>query len=307
MGITKRRLEAEQADVNAELRLCIRCDNRIDIAGSQTLSWRYEHSITGPFTTIWLCEECRGSSLKRCQSCDAKVLIEPDIPVCANCLTQYESKIESTASRAICNRCGAPVEACELDIYYDTKLCGWCDHMESKAYAEESEWEPENNLRIEERRIITPEQFASSQLSIITDPRLIAHLASHPEEIRALTSRQFEELIAELLKSFGYAVKLGKGSKDGGVDVFAEKRTELGTELTIVQCKRNSAKNKVGEPIVKQLYADVTTKNATRGLVVTTSTFTKDALKLIESLKYKLSPVDFEKLKEWLEKFDTTL
>ena len=31
----------------------------------------------------------------------------------------------------------------------------------------------------------------------------------------------------------------------------------LALSLTLVQCKRNSPENKVGEPIIKQLHADV--------------------------------------------------
>lgn len=316
MGITKRRIEAEEADINAEIQLCIRCDNRIGFTDEKTLSWQYEHSITGPFTTICLCSECKSNSLKRCVVCDAKALIDPSIPVCADCLDTYESKIEHLASESHCERCGSSIPRGEWDTFFDTGLCGYCSHMQSRWMSEEREereiapetqWAPEKDLALEERQIITPEEFCSSTISTITDPRLISYFASHPEDLRSLTPRQFEELVAELLHGFGYTVTLGKGSKDGGVDVFAEKETDTGTELSIVQCKRNRVDNKVGEPIVKQLYADVTTRNATRGLVVTTSTFTKDALKYIESLKYRLSPVDFDKLQSWLQNFKPSL
>jgi hypothetical protein len=34
--------------------------------------------------------------------------------------------------------------------------------------------------------------------------------------------------------------------------------------LTLVQCKRNSPDRKVGEPIIKQLHADVNDRRASR-------------------------------------------
>ncbi len=307
MGITKRRMEADDDDINSELRICIRCSERIEFPDEDTISWRYEHSIVGPFTTIWVCVECKPRSLKSCVVCKDKPTIETSIPVCENCLTTYEAEIQERAMAAICDRCGATVQAPELEIYFDSRLCGWCSHMERKLLDEDRDWTPEDRLQVEERRIILPDEFNRTQLSLITDPRLIRHLSSNPEQIRSLSPRKFEELVADLLTGFGYKVTVGKGTKDGGVDVFAEKKTDCGIELSIVQCKRNSPENKVGEPVVKQLYADVITRNATRGLVVTTSTFTRDALKFIESLKYRLSPVDFDKLQTWLSGFEKPL
>jgi restriction endonuclease Mrr len=49
--------------------------------------------------------------------------------------------------------------------------------------------------------------------------------------------------------------------------------------LVLVQCKRFSPRKKVGEPTVKQLCTVVDDEKATRGLIVTTSTFTSVALK----------------------------
>src|SRR5262249_16969483 len=99
----------------------------------------------------------------------------------------------------------------------------------------------------------------------------------------------------------GYAVKLGPRGRDGGIDVFAERDGELGPELTLVQCKRYRDDQKVSEPTVKQLYADLTLRNATKGLLVTTSTFTKPALKLIEDARYRLAAKDLQKLRHWLK------
>lgn len=96
--------------------------------------------------------------------------------------------------------------------------------------------------------------------------------------------------MATVFDEIGYAVTLGKGSKDGGRDILAERDIPLGLgrELTIVQCKKNREDRKVGEPVVTQLYGTVTGNDASRGLIVTTSDFTRNASRLLEMHKYRL-------------------
>ncbi len=153
------------------------------------------------------------------------------------------------------------------------------------------------DLPTEERRIISLEEFRKGGLQFQNTLEIVHYFDSNPNEIFSLTSREFEILVLKLLEKYGYHATLGKGSRDGGVDIFAERQCIFGTELTLVQCKRNRKDRKVGEPIVKQLYGDIESRNATKGLLVTTSSFTATALGYIESVKYRLSPVDFDKLK----------
>jgi len=163
-----------------------------------------------------------------------------------------------------------------------------------------AEWNPETNLPEAERRVITPEEFRSGRV-VIGDPELIRYLAEHPEALRSvLTWRQFEELVAELLKKSKHEVHLSRRGRDGGIDIVAYRAGEFGPELTLVQCKH--WEDMVGEPVVKQLYADVDLRRATHGLLVTTSHFTRDALKRIEEVKYRLAGRDLDALQDWMKK-----
>ena len=112
--------------------------------------------------------------------------------------------------------------------------------------------------------------------------------------------RQFEELVASLLQTFDYTVRLGPRGRDGGIDVFAERVTDVGLELTLVQCKRYGAQKKVGEPLIKQFYNEVRDREATRGLYATTGLFTACALLYIDAKKYRLSGADGPRLREWI-------
>ena len=159
---------------------------------------------------------------------------------------------------------------------------------------------PEQTVHEEERRLITPEEFRSGIVPC-NDPRLIGYLTDNPRELYGLSPWAFQELVAEVLRKFGYSdVVLGPRGRDGGVDIFAERSGGLGRELLLVQCKRYSEGNKVGEPVVKQFAYEVEEREATRGLIATTSSFTSDALKLIEEKRYRLTGSDFEKLTAWL-------
>ena len=165
---------------------------------------------------------------------------------------------------------------------------------------DEVPWSPERDLLVEERRLITPQEFRSSPSVIQADARLLHYLDERPEQILSLSWRQFEILVADLLERLGYRVDVGRLGRDGGIDIRADRTTDVGPELVLVQCKRFASTRKVSEPTVKQLCMVVEDEQATRGLIVTTSSFTSVALKYIEKKKYKVSGADLVKLKEWI-------
>jgi len=161
-------------------------------------------------------------------------------------------------------------------------------------------WNPEEQLPVEEHRIILPHEFRSSPTMVIVDPRVLRAFDEQPERMLRLSPWQFQQFVAQVLEELEYHAVLGPRGRDGGVDIFAERDTPMGSELVLVQCKRNAAHNKVSEPVVKQFAVEVTDRKATRGLIVTTSTFTSVALKYIEQKRHTLSGADYKKLQEWV-------
>lgn len=89
---------------------------------------------------------------------------------------------------------------------------------------------------------------------------------------------QFEVLVGELLKKLGYStVKVTKRSGDKGIDVIGDLTMEGITNVkTVVQVKRFKEGNNVPGKIVAQLRGSAEVDQ--RGLVITTSDFTKDAV-----------------------------
>jgi cold shock CspA family protein len=143
----------------------------------------------------------------------------------------------------------------------------------------------------------------SKQVSIDisgVNENLLAILHEHPELMRELTSRRFEEVVADLLAKLGYEVNITPASGDGGFDIYAAQKTALGRFLFLVECKKYSPTNKVGVEIVRSLHGVVQDSRATAGVVVTTSFFTRGAEEFQRRNRHHLHLRDYLGLRDWL-------
>lgn len=155
---------------------------------------------------------------------------------------------------------------------------------------------------------VFPELFAETarvpselaRLYTEVNDELIARLAERPDLMRELTPRRFEELVAELFGRRGFDVTLTPATRDGGIDIYALSKGDLGQSLYVVECKRYAPSRKVGVDVVRGLYAVTEVQRATKGVLVTTSGFTSDAVAFATPLEYRLALQDFEALKSWL-------
>jgi hypothetical protein len=94
--------------------------------------------------------------------------------------------------------------------------------------------------------------------------RIIRAVKMKPEDLLQLNSRQFEELVAEIWRSLGYE-----------------------TELT-AQTK------------VRALYGVRAHEKATKGILATTSTFTRGAKAFFDDHIWELEPRDFDGVVQWV-------
>ena len=106
---------------------------------------------------------------------------------------------------------------------------------------------------------------------------------------RALTDWfVFEQTVGVLLeKSFGFTIKhrSTRGKADYGIDILATKRNRDIQELWVVQCKCYKSSNSIGPNHIRELLgamADLNKDEQTtvRGMLVTTSRFSGEALRL---------------------------
>ena len=121
------------------------------------------------------------------------------------------------------------------------------------------------------------------------------------ERITQNTPSFFEQLIVELLVAMGYggsrknaATQLGR-SGDGGVDgVINEDR--LGLDRVYVQAKRFGKGNTVGRPEVQAFVGSLVGLGATKGVFVTTTTFTPHARDFVQHLSQRVILIDGQSL-----------
>jgi HJR/Mrr/RecB family endonuclease len=76
---------------------------------------------------------------------------------------------------------------------------------------------------------------------------------------------------------------------DRGVDVYARRADAHGEECWVIQCKCWSPRRKVGPSVIRELIGALAAyPPGTRGMVVTTSSFTSGAKELAETNSVRL-------------------
>lgn len=135
------------------------------------------------------------------------------------------------------------------------------------------------------------------------NPDLLARLRREPEILRTLHWRDFERLLARILEEFGYTVDLMRGTKDGGVDLFALSSLHhpLGPHKYLLQAKR--WRRSVGVAPVRELQFLHEHHRITKSCLATTSTFTNGAWQLARQYSYQLELRDFEGISDWIKRF----
>jgi HJR/Mrr/RecB family endonuclease len=130
--------------------------------------------------------------------------------------------------------------------------------------------------------------------------RMIQDVKINPQELLTLDSRQFEELVAEIWRNLGYEAELTARTKDGGRDIIAVRRVEADVRF-LIECKRYSPLNKVGVELVRALYGVRMHEKATKGILATTSTFTRGAKTFFDDHMWELEPRDFDGVVDWVK------
>lgn len=117
--------------------------------------------------------------------------------------------------------------------------------------------------------------------------------------VKQSSPRFFEKLVVELLLSMGYGGSrkdagqaIGQ-SGDGGIDGII-KEDKLGLDVIYLQAKR--WENVVGSKEIRNFVGSLVGQKANKGVFITTSGFTKDALEYVKSIAHKVILIDGEML-----------
>ena len=117
----------------------------------------------------------------------------------------------------------------------------------------------------------------------------------------------FEQLVVDLLVKMGYGGSLADSAKvtqlsnDEVIDgiIYEDK---LGLDKIYIQAKRWS--NSVGRPVIQQFAGALVGQNATKGVFITTSTFSKDAKQYVVGLHQKIVLIDGQELAKFMIEYN---
>jgi restriction system protein len=124
----------------------------------------------------------------------------------------------------------------------------------------------------------TPEEIIEREvnaMNTVTRDRLLQAVLDQSPEF-------FERLVLEVLQSMGYGGKLAVATEhlgrsgDEGIDGRIN-QDALGLDQILVQAKRYAPGNTIGRPTIQSFIGSLATQGVTKGIFITTSSFTKEA------------------------------
>ena len=127
------------------------------------------------------------------------------------------------------------------------------------------------------------------------------------EKLKQASPKFFEQVVVDLLVAMGYggskpsvAKAVGKSGDEGIDGVINEDK--LGLDVVYIQAKR--WQNPVGSPTVHQFTGSLEGKKANKGVLITTSTFTKDAQHFVGLIGKRVVLIDGPTLADFMIEHD---
>jgi restriction system protein len=123
------------------------------------------------------------------------------------------------------------------------------------------------------------------------------------DRIMTCSPKFFEQLVLDLLVQMGYGglrkdagVAVGR-SGDCGIDAII-KEDKLGLDEIYIQAKRWSGT--VGRPVLQAFAGSLDEQKAKKGIMITTSQFSKDAKDFVKKIEKKIILIDGEQLAQYM-------
>ncbi|MGO9592263.1 MAG: restriction endonuclease [Steroidobacteraceae bacterium] len=119
------------------------------------------------------------------------------------------------------------------------------------------------------------------------------------EQVRSASAAFFERLVIDLLVAMGYGGSRGDAGRaigksgDGGIDGII-KEDKLGLDVIYVQAKR--WEGTVGRPEIQKFSGALQGQRANKGVFITTSTYSREAIEYANIINTKIILIDGEEL-----------
>lgn len=150
---------------------------------------------------------------------------------------------------------------------------------------------------VSESSAATPEELIDAGYQSLRDELIVEII----EQVKRCSPRFFERLVVKLLVAMGYGGSLEDAgqvlgrSGDGGIDGTI-KEDKLGLDVICIQAKR--WEGTVGRPVVQAFAGSMEGFRARKGVLITTSNFSKEAEDYITRIERKIVLVDGQRMAE---------
>ncbi len=127
------------------------------------------------------------------------------------------------------------------------------------------------------------------------------------QQLKECPPSLFEKIVIEVLVKMGYGGTLKDAGKaigksgDEGIDGII-KEDRLGLDIIYIQAKR--WENTVGRPEIQKFTGALQGQRAKKGIFITTSNFSKEAIDFSSKIETKIILIDGEQLSEYMIDFN---
>ncbi len=149
----------------------------------------------------------------------------------------------------------------------------------------------------------------TSQIIVVSQPiikeidnELLEYYNKHPDALKFIKPKQLEDLAVAIYKNHGFEVeRIGRWNQaDGGVDILAIQKTfPMGELILAIQCK--TSKNKISAEPIRSLSGVLDRFSAHKGVLMTSSEFTKNALIEAKNYFWRIELKDRNAIKDSLQ------
>ncbi len=187
----------------------------------------------------------------------------------------------------------------EIDIKYLEQFKTFQEFQERRS---EKTGSQDTDSEAAEEQVSTPEETIYQNFATINESLAEDLLA----QIRNEEPKFFEGLIVDLMLSMGYGGREGLGevlgrSGDGGVEGLIN-QDALGVDKIYLQAKRYAQEDKISGEKIRGFSGTLRQKQVAKGIFVTTSSFTPDAVDTAEDLNIIL--IDGHRLAELMIQYN---
>jgi Holliday junction resolvase-like predicted endonuclease len=225
----------------------------------------------------------------RCEECDSENIIFG---------TDIEFEVTSVEERGMgeeigydaheercCQNCGNEITV-RITVYeYPLGVLNYDDHSASGGTFSIT---PDINYSLLPIDVYDFEQDEGNYNELLTS--ITKEIRSRRKELKDLSADEFEDLVKEFFERKGFTVEKTQKTRDGGKDLIAKIDHQGIPFIVFIECKHH--RKKIGIEFVRQLYGVQNIERVNKAILVTSSSFTKDAIKFSNETKYMIDLID---------------